>query len=171
MGGDFIRKGGPQLLSAWREGGFHASARLDLVTDWPIAESDLPPGVRVIKKVAPFTNEWRDLWRQADLFVMPTRSEAFGMVYQEAAAAGLPAIGSRINAVPEIIEDKITGLLVAPGDIAGLARSIRELVDCADLRQSMGSAARRKIESQCCPEIYSKKLAALIKSLAPAKSA
>ena len=46
---------------------------------------------------------------------MPTRNEAFGLVYQEAAAAGLPAIGSRLNAVPEIIADGDTGLLVTPG--------------------------------------------------------
>jgi len=169
IGGDFIRKGGPELLAAWKEGDFQSHARLDLVTDWPLAESELPTGVRVLKNIAPFTPEWRDLWRRADLFVMPTRGEAFGMVYQESAAAGLPAIGSRINAVPEIIEDKITGLLVAPGDIADLTRSMRELIGSADLRRHMGTAARRKIESQCCPENYSKKLAALIKRLASAK--
>ncbi|HST20772.1 MAG TPA: glycosyltransferase family 4 protein [Blastocatellia bacterium] len=170
IGGDFIRKGGPELLAAWKEGDFQSSARLDLVTDWPIAESELPPGVRVLKNIAPFTPEWRDLWRRADLFVMPTRGEAFGMVYQESAAAGVPAVGSRINAVPEIIEDKITGLLVAPGDIAGLARSMRELIGSADLRRLMGTAARKKIESQCCPENYSNKLATLIKRLASAKN-
>jgi glycosyltransferase involved in cell wall biosynthesis len=171
IGGDFLRKGGPELLAAWKEGDFHARARLDLVTDWPIAESDLPRGVKVFKKIAPFTTEWLDLWQKADLFVMPTRGEAFGMVYQESAAAGVPAIGSRINAVPEIIEDKITGLLVAPGDITGLARAMRELIGSADLRRRMGTAARKKIESESCPYIYSEKLAALIKRLATGKSA
>ena len=56
-----------------------------------------------------YTQTWRDLWRDADVFVMPARAEAFGMVFQEAAAAGLPAIGPRINAVPEIVDHGVTG--------------------------------------------------------------
>jgi glycosyltransferase involved in cell wall biosynthesis len=170
IGGDFIRKGGPQLLAAWKEGDFAKRARLDLVTNWPVAQSDLPPGVAVIKNIAPFTFEWRDLWRRADLFVMPTRNEAFGMVYQEAAAAGLPVVGSRISAAPEIIEDGVAGMLVAPGDIASLSQALSALIDSADLRRTMGSAARQRIESQGSPENYSKKLAAIIKRVAAAKN-
>ncbi len=56
---------------------------------------------------------------------MPTRNEAFGLVYQEAAAAGLPAIGTNHNAVPEIIIDGETGLLVPVGDRDALVRPWR----------------------------------------------
>ena len=48
---------------------------------------------------------------------MPTRNEAFGLVFQEAAAAGLPAIGTRLNAIPEIVADGETGILVHPGHV------------------------------------------------------
>ena len=101
MGGDFMRKGGPDLLRAWQEGAFAPPHRLTLVTDWPVDDHRLPPGVEIVRGVKTYTQTWRDLWRDADVFVMPARAEAFGMVFQEAAAAGLPAIGPRINAVPE----------------------------------------------------------------------
>jgi starch synthase len=88
IGGDFPRKGGPALLEAWREAAFADQAQLDLVTDWPIDGASLPPGVRVVRGIAPYTPDWLDLWQRADIFVMPTRHEAFGMVFQEAAAGG-----------------------------------------------------------------------------------
>lgn len=166
IGGDFNRKGGHELLSAWRAGSFADNASLDLVTDWPIAQAQLPPGVQLHKNISSFTQEWSELWRRADIFVMPTRSEAFGMVYQEAAAAGLPAIGSSINAIPEIIEDGVTGLLVAPGDVSYLVAALRTLIESAKLRRRYGTAARRRIEAIACPENYSLKLTTLVKQLA-----
>jgi glycosyltransferase involved in cell wall biosynthesis len=170
IGGDFNRKGGPELLAAWEAGDFAERAELKLVTDWPISEADLPRGASVIKQVAPFTNRWADLWREADAFVMPTRGEAFGMVYQEAAAAGLPAIGTRINAVPEIVADGVTGLLVEPGDERGLVSAIEALIDSAQLRYRLGAAARKRAEDDWRPSIYAEKLTALIKRLAAGSS-
>ena len=116
MGGDFPRKGGPALLEAWREAAFADLAQLDLVTDWPLDGAALPPGVRVVRGIAPYTPAWFDLWQRADIFVMPTRHEAFGMVFQEAAAAAVPAIATAINAIPELVQDGLTGLLIKPGD-------------------------------------------------------
>ncbi|HKY04229.1 MAG TPA: glycosyltransferase family 4 protein [Blastocatellia bacterium] len=166
IGGDFLRKGGLDLLHAWREGRFADRAQLDLVTDWPLEKAGLGPGVHLLTGIAPFTREWSELWRQADLFVLPTRSEAFGMVYQEAAAAGLPAIGSRLNAVPEIIEDNVTGLLVSPGDTAELIRALDALVSSFELRHRMGVAGRRRVELRSAPEAYSQKLTSIMRRLA-----
>jgi glycosyltransferase involved in cell wall biosynthesis len=83
-------------------------------------------------------------------------------VYQEAAAAGLPAIGTAINAVPEIIEDERTGLLVPPGDIAALVRALRALIDSADLRRRLGTAARARVQQRAFPDRYASKLSPLI---------
>jgi len=165
MGGDFPRKGGPDLLDAWREGGFADRAALDLVTDWPLAAARMPPGVSCIRGIGPNTREWLDLWRQADLFVMPTRHEAFGMVFQEAAAAGLPVVATNINAIPEIVQEQQTGILVPPGDRRGLVQAMRTLIDSPDLRLRMGTAAFDRIRVLGAPERYASRLEAIIHQL------
>jgi glycosyltransferase involved in cell wall biosynthesis len=161
MGGDFPRKGGYDLLEAWVRGGFSRRADLILVTGWPL-HAPLPAGVRVQRGIRSYTPEWIDAWRAADLFVMPTRNEAFGLVYQEAAAAGLPAIGSRLNAVPEIIDDEGTGLLVTPGSISELTRALDRLISSAALREQLGRAARVKVERDANPEGHRTRLIELI---------
>jgi glycosyltransferase involved in cell wall biosynthesis len=161
MGGDFPRKGGPLLLDAWRDAAFGDRVELDLVTDWRL-DNDVPAGVRVVRGVKPYSREWCDLWRRADLFVMPTRSEAFGMVFQEAAAAGVPTIATAINAIPEIVEDGTTGLLIKPDDRADLVRAMRTLIQSAELRVRMGHAARDRMLSIASPQVYARNLHALI---------
>jgi glycosyltransferase involved in cell wall biosynthesis len=165
IGGDFPRKGGPDLLDAWVRGGFSRRADLILVTGWPLP-SPLPEGVRVLTGIRANTPEWTAAWHDADLFVMPTRNEAFGLVYQEAAAAGLPAIGTRLNAVPEIIEDGGTGLLVTPGNVLELTAALERLIASAELRERLGRAARAKIEIEADPEIHHARLVALITQVA-----
>jgi alpha-maltose-1-phosphate synthase len=161
IGGDFPRKGGYDLLDAWSRGKFADRADLVLVTGWPLP-SPLPAGVRVLKAVQAHTPEWTAAWHDADLFVMPTRNEAFGLVYQEAAAAGLPAIGSRLNAVPEIITDGETGLLVTPGHRGELVEALEQLIASAELRERFGRAARIKVEQDADPDAHREKLVALI---------
>ena len=161
VGGDFPRKGGYDLLEAWTAERFAERADLTLVTNWPIGRT-LPPAVRQQPGVESTSAGWRDAWHAADLFVMPTRNEAFGLVYQEAAAAGLPAIGSRHNAVPEIIEDGRTGLLVTPGNMAELVAALDTLISSAELRDRLGRAARRKIEIDASPDAHRLRLVALI---------
>ena len=165
MGGDFPRKGGFDLIDAWRAADFGARARLDLVTDWPLAEASLPPGVRRISSVSPNTPLWDDLWREADLFVMPTRHEAFGMVFQEAAAAGIPVIATAINAVPEIVQNGSSGILVPPGDGSALVAALRTLIDAPDLRRRMGAAALDRIRVNGALGVYAGKLEAIIHSV------
>jgi starch synthase len=162
VGGDFPRKGGPDLLEAWREGGFAGRADLDVVTDWPLRVKAVPPGARVIGGITPYTDQWLELWRRADLFVMPARHEAFGIVYEEAGASGIPAIGSGINAIPEIIQHEQTGLLVPPGDRESLIRALRTLVDSPVLRERMGCAARQYVTARAAIPVYAAKLGSII---------
>ena len=164
MGGDFQRKGGDDLLAAWESGGFAQRADLTLVTDWRLGA--LPAGVRQLRGIGGLTEAWIRTWREADLFVMPTRNEAFGLVYQEAAAAGLPAIGSRLNAIPEIVSDGETGLLVPPADRAALVRALDQLIGSAELRHRLGRNARRKIEHDAHPDEHRRQLVALISQVA-----
>ena len=165
MGGDFPRKGGFDLLEAWRAGDFAARATLDLATDWPISDGELPAGVSLVRGVAPYSPAWLDLWRRADFFVMPTRHEAFGMVFQEAAAAGVPAIGTRINAIPEIVINGVTGMLVEPANREDLVRAMCLLVESFDLRQRLGSAAFDRIRILGAPDRYASRLESLLHSV------
>jgi glycosyltransferase involved in cell wall biosynthesis len=168
IGGDFPRKGGHDLLDVWVRGGFSHRADLTIVTGWPLPSS-LPPGVRVEKAVSAHTPEWNAAWRSADLFVMPTRNEAFGLVYQEAAAAGLPAIGSHLNAIPEIIDDGRTGILVTPGNHPELSAALDRLIRSPDLRYQMGRAARTKVEQDADPGVHRRRLMELIGHVASIK--
>lgn len=162
MGGDFPRKGGFDLLEAWRAAGMGDRARLLLATDWPLGA--LPAGAEQLRGVRGYTPEWDALWREADGFVLPSRDEAFGMVYQEAAAAGLPTIGTRINAVPEIIDPEVTGLLVPPGDVAALAGALRALAGSAGLRRRLGAAARERAERLWSPDAYARRLGGILRA-------
>ncbi|HEX2079755.1 MAG TPA: glycosyltransferase family 4 protein [Longimicrobium sp.] len=162
IGGDWARKGGPELLEAWRAGGFAERAVLDVVTDSPAVTPLDAGGLAVHRGVRAYTPAWFDLWRRADVFAMPTRGEAFGMVFQEAAAAGLPAIGTRINAIPEIVQHAATGLLVPPGDPRALADALRRLVEDAPLRTRLGRAARARIEQIASIDRYGVRLSGIL---------
>jgi glycosyltransferase involved in cell wall biosynthesis len=171
IGGDFPRKGGYDLLDAWRRGGFSQTSRLTLVTDYPLRRDEVPLGVDVAPGILPYTAQWRDMWRRSEVFAMPSRGEAFGMVFQEAAAAGLPSIGTKVGAVSEMIENGRTGILAEPGDPDSLAAALRSLIDNAGRRHEMGIAARRRIETVADLACYGKKLTEVLVSAARVREA
>jgi alpha-maltose-1-phosphate synthase len=164
IGGDFDRKGGFDLLAAWRDAGLSRVAALDIVTDSPQAASALPR-VRVLHGIQSYSPAWLDIWRAADIFVMPTRSEAFANAFLEAAAAGLPRIGTAINAVPETIVDGQTGILVPPGDRASLAKALTQLIGAAEWRRDLGRGARAYATRCLSSEVYRSKLRDVIFSV------
>jgi starch synthase len=166
VGGDFPRKGGYDLLDAWREGGLGARAVLDIVSGWPVDGRRLPEGVRVHRGVTAHSPEWQAVWRDSDIFVLPTRDEAFGLVYQEAAAAGLPAIGTRINAVPELVEDGGSGLLVNPADRTQLIDALEGLIASPERRLALGRRGRERVEATADPHAYRQFLVAAIRKVA-----
>jgi phosphatidyl-myo-inositol dimannoside synthase len=85
----------------------------------------------------------------ADFFVHPNRQdgndfEGFGMVFLEAAAAGLPVIAGRSGGVPEAVAEGVTGLLVSGTDAGELGDAIVRLAMSPDLRQQLGTAGRTR---------------------------
>jgi glycosyltransferase involved in cell wall biosynthesis len=89
------------------------------------------------------------LYRDAQLVVIPSRNEGLPRVALEAGACGSICVGSNVGGLPEVIEDRITGLLVEPESPEALAEAmLRALNLPAGLKQRMSTAARDKIRQQ-----------------------
>ena len=89
-----------------------------------------------------------DCYRAARVFVMPSRTmpedvEGFGTVFLEAAAFGIPSVGTDSGGIPEAIRDGVTGIIVPEGDTHSLARSLVELLTDDEKRDRLGQNARR----------------------------
>lgn len=82
----------------------------------------------------------------ADFLVAPSRQEAFGRVIMEAAFAGIPAIGTRVEGIPEAIQEGVTGLLVPTESPQALGAAITQLLDDEVLRRQMGLAGKVRAE-------------------------
>ena len=89
------------------------------------------------------------LLRAADVVALPsTRPEALPTALIEAAAAGRPAVGTRVGGTPEVVVHGETGLLVAPGDPDALADALAVLLEDAGRARRLGRAARRRAEER-----------------------
>jgi L-malate glycosyltransferase len=84
----------------------------------------------------------------SDLFVLPSRSEAFPNAVLEAMAAGLPVVASRVGGIVELIEHQCTGVLVPPGDARALGFALLDLIQWRSHATDLGAAARAVVEQQ-----------------------
>lgn len=84
------------------------------------------------------------LYASVDAFVLPSLKEPYGTVYGEAMTYGLPVIGWDAGNLPYLAENGREGLIVPPGDVAGLTVALVRLADDADLRRRLGTAARER---------------------------
>lgn len=95
-----------------------------------------------------------DVLAGIDVLVVPSLvPESFSLVAHEAQALGIPVIASRIGALPELVEDGVNGLLVAPGDVRGLAEALRRLSSAAEVRRLQAGA-----RGSLTPEQHSRRL-------------
>lgn len=93
-----------------------------------------------------FVSDRSKIYGGLDVVVVPTRDqEAFGMVAAEPALWGLPVVASASGGLPEIVINNETGLLFPPGDVDALTDKLRALLLDADLRQRLGSRAKRHV--------------------------
>ena len=84
----------------------------------------------------------RHEYQQADVFVLPSLYEGYGMVFAEALAAGLPVVGAEAGAVPEVVPEN-AGILVPPGDSDSLAAALKEILTNKQLRKKLQFGAQR----------------------------
>jgi N-acetyl-alpha-D-glucosaminyl L-malate synthase BshA len=86
----------------------------------------------------------------ADLFLLPSSQESFGMAALEAMACEVPVVASRVGGLPEIVQDGETGFLCDPSDVDGMAeRGVAVLRDDA-LRRRVGAAAASHVRKRYC---------------------
>jgi glycosyltransferase involved in cell wall biosynthesis len=85
----------------------------------------------------------KDAWLQrAAVYVAPSYAEAMPMALLEAMAAGVPTLSTAVGGVPDVITDGVNGMLMAPGDVAALARLLRRLLQDPVLASRLAAAAR-----------------------------
>lgn len=121
-------------------------ARLVLIGDGPElgACKDLAAELGISSRCN-FVGTYDAIWEllpQADAFLLPSDYESFGLSALEAMACGVPVVCSNTGGLPEVVEQGKSGFLHAPGDVAGMAGALRQLLNDADLRKRMGTAAR-----------------------------
>ena len=126
--------------------------RLVLIGDGTI-RADLE---RIVRDLALQANVCFAGWRTdatrllggADIFVLPSLWEGFGLVLLEAMAAPLPIVASNVGAIPEIVVDNETGLLVRPAAEEALCRALIKMIASPALRTKMGTQGRRRLEQE-----------------------
>lgn len=142
VGGDLHRKGGGTLLKAFRMLP-PGAAELHLVTRTTIAQEE---GVQLYHNMQPNSPALLALYQSADVFVLPSEAEAFGIAAVEAAAAGLAAIVTPIGGLTDIVIEGENGFFVQPGDVAALSDRLARLAHDPSLRLRMGTSARAHAE-------------------------
>ena len=83
--------------------------------------------------------------RGTDAFALASFAEGVPVVLMEAMAMEIPCVATRITGIPELIRDRVDGLLVAPASAEELAEALRRLMDDADLRRTLGAAGRVRV--------------------------
>ena len=89
----------------------------------------------------------------ADLFLLPSAQESFGLAALEAMACGVPVIASNVGGLPEVIDDGINGFLKDVDDLDGMAKQAMTLLKDPHLHQRVADAARRKVEQRFCADL------------------
>jgi glycosyltransferase involved in cell wall biosynthesis len=97
----------------------------------------------------------------ADCFCLPTVQEGFGIAFTEAMAAGLPVVACRAAAVPEVVDDGQTGLLVSPRNPEELAMAMEKVLTSAALRRELGNRGRLRVEALDLDRVAARLLEAL----------
>jgi len=147
VAGDFARKGGAVLLEAFSKVRATIPAAELILVGPQLA--DPPAGVTALgylSKAEPaHVALLQRTYARAGIYVLPSLYEPFGISLLEAMAHSLPCIAADHCAMPEIVGDRVTGLIVKPGDPADLARAMIELASAPAMAREYGKAGRAKL--------------------------
>jgi glycosyltransferase involved in cell wall biosynthesis len=123
------------VIAGDRERSLETAQQLDA----EIARLDLAGRIAFVGAVVP--ERLMQLYAAADLFVLPSRFEGYGMAYAEAIAHGVPVVGTKAGAVPDTVPAG-AGMLVPPDDVDALAAVLRMLIESPSERERLAAGAR-----------------------------
>ncbi|HUZ46248.1 MAG TPA: N-acetyl-alpha-D-glucosaminyl L-malate synthase BshA [Terriglobia bacterium] len=114
--------------------------------EWLVRDKGLVSDVVFLGK----QNQVQDLLRLADIFLLPSDLESFGLAALEAMASGVPPICSRVGGLPEVVTDGVEGFLVPPRDVETMAACALDLLTDAERHKQMSQAGRRRALRDFC---------------------
>lgn len=106
------------------------------------------------------------IFKETDIFVYPTYNDTFPLVLLEAMQFGLPIVSTYEGAIPDVVDEGVTGLLVAKKDSMALAERIENLINNLDLRIKMGKAARERFLRKYTFDKFEKNLLDIFREVA-----
>jgi len=107
-----------------------------------------------------------ELYPSFDVFVLPSLNEGMPLTVLEAFASGLPVVATRTGAIPSVVQEGVSGILVDPGDVASLADAILRLTREPELRARMGAAGRERVQAEYTARSMAQKYLELYRSAA-----
>jgi N-acetyl-alpha-D-glucosaminyl L-malate synthase BshA len=116
------------------------------VAEWMVRDKKLTGDAIFLGK----QNQVQDLLNCADVLLLPSELESFGLVALEAMACGVPAVCSNVGGMPEVITDGVEGYLVPVRDVKTMAARVLDIVTHGERQKQMGKAARQRALSQFC---------------------
>lgn len=166
VGGDWIRKGLAHAIEALAQ-----APDVTLIVAGPgdQARFDAKAAAAGTRNRVHFVGARRDVKRYyaaADVFVLPSSYEAFPLVVLEAASCGLPLLVTAVHGAIEIVEDGVTGYLIA-ADANDIAQRLRELASDRELGTRMGRASRERVASRSWSQVvasYERLISEIIQS-------
>lgn len=158
VGNDAERKGLGLLREAIDRSGLDVA--LDVVSGDRIEAGG---SIRVHNGIEGGSEELRELYAKADVFVLPTRADAVPWAVLEAMAAGLPVLATRVGAIEELVGE--AGIVAEPGDAEELAAALRRLAD-RDLRRELGARGVERVRQHYDRDVQLPRLLDLLRGVA-----
>jgi glycosyltransferase involved in cell wall biosynthesis len=113
-----------------------------------------------IERHVTFTGKQKEiakLLKSSNIFVLPSKREAFGLVNAEAMICGLPIVASKVGGIPEIVKDEETGILVEPQNHEEITKALLILIENPEIRKTLGEAGEKRVLEKFDAKIMTEK--------------
>ena len=153
-GGALLMRAAQQVLAVYPNAMFVLVGEGPAHQEWKALAGELGIGKQVV--FAGVRDDMSEVYASFDIAVLPSLIEALPMCLLEAMAAGKPVIATRVGAVPRLVVDVQTGLLLEPGDLNALATAIIRLLGNPDLACQLGQNGRAHVAQHFSAEAMAK---------------